>query len=527
MSLAARCPWCETVFRLTEGQISAKGGMARCGVCSHTFNALDALLSDSAVAALERGAQAREANQEATTARAIEQNAAKLPEPVAIPISIRKVFGGSGTPAPAPSSPPPALTSASLSALQASFLGHAADKSPSAAAAPTTAPVPPPDIAPPTPTPATPATAPGAQPAVAHLAAEKTATVNQAAAPERQVDAQRSSTPSESRAAARVADHPSHPETISEATKVASKSETPDQPAAASDSAVPAPIPIDYKVEMPNYDAERAAALAEAERLQKEQREQLDPRNSKNAGTAAENELDAIQGALSPTSTAAAAEDDVADLKPAASTLHSWRLQHAAVHAASAADLQREAERLGPNTFQPSFLESSQPSGRFRRTRRFFGSVLALLLLLGLLAQATYWWRSDVALKVPQAKPYLVRACQKLNCEVDPPAQIDQLSIESSELVAAPGSAGALSFTALIRNHSGNALAYPAIEITLTDAHDQAILRRVFLPDSYLGDPLGNKRLTGLAGNSEYTLKLTFNTSGIATSGYRAGIFYP
>ena len=52
------------------------------GVCNHTFNALDALLSDSAVAALERGAQAREANQEATTARANEQAASKPPESI-------------------------------------------------------------------------------------------------------------------------------------------------------------------------------------------------------------------------------------------------------------------------------------------------------------------------------------------------------------------------------------------------------------------------------------------------------------
>ena len=158
----------------------------------------------------------------------------------------------------------------------------------------------------------------------------------------------------------------------------------------------------------------------------------------------------------------------------------------------------REDERLGPNTFQPSFLLATKSPARFHRTRRFFGSLLILVLFVGLLAQATYWWRSDVAMRVPQTRPYLVRACQRFHCEVNPPAQIDQLSIESSELVAAPGAAGALGFTALVRNHSSNALAYPAIEITLTDARDQAILRRVFLPDNYLGDPLGTRRLLGI-----------------------------
>jgi predicted Zn finger-like uncharacterized protein len=45
--LAARCPWCETVFRLTKEQAAIRAGMARCGVCNHTFNALDYLVRGS------------------------------------------------------------------------------------------------------------------------------------------------------------------------------------------------------------------------------------------------------------------------------------------------------------------------------------------------------------------------------------------------------------------------------------------------------------------------------------------------
>ena len=281
---------------------------------------------------------------------------------------------------------------------------------------------------------------------------------------------------------------------------------------------------------MPNYDAVRAAALADAERLQREQEERQEQqrrRKTLNASTAIENQLDEVQTALSPVLAAEQAEREPVDISTTSATLNSLRLQHAAAQAASKADLLREQERLGPNTFQPSFLMASPAAGRFRRTRRFFGGVLVLILSTCLLGQATYWWRSEVAMRVPQTRPYLVRACERLHCDLEPPAQIDQLSIESSELVAAPGAAGSLAFTALVRNHSANALAYPAIEITLTDARDQAILRRVFLPDAYLGDTLGAKRLAGLSGNSEYTLKLTFNTSGVATAGYRAGIFYP
>ena len=39
MSLAARCPHCTTLFRLTAPQLSAAGGWVRCGVCSQVFEA--------------------------------------------------------------------------------------------------------------------------------------------------------------------------------------------------------------------------------------------------------------------------------------------------------------------------------------------------------------------------------------------------------------------------------------------------------------------------------------------------------
>lgn len=51
MSLATRCPWCETVFRLTKEQAAVRAGLARCGICNHTFNALDYLVREAEVGA--------------------------------------------------------------------------------------------------------------------------------------------------------------------------------------------------------------------------------------------------------------------------------------------------------------------------------------------------------------------------------------------------------------------------------------------------------------------------------------------
>lgn len=37
----ARCPACETLFRVTPEQLEARGGRVRCGQCAHVFNALE------------------------------------------------------------------------------------------------------------------------------------------------------------------------------------------------------------------------------------------------------------------------------------------------------------------------------------------------------------------------------------------------------------------------------------------------------------------------------------------------------
>ena len=37
--MITRCPTCNTAFRVTEAQLSARGGQVRCGACTHVFDA--------------------------------------------------------------------------------------------------------------------------------------------------------------------------------------------------------------------------------------------------------------------------------------------------------------------------------------------------------------------------------------------------------------------------------------------------------------------------------------------------------
>ena len=78
---------------------------------------------------------------------------------------------------------------------------------------------------------------------------------------------------------------------------------------------------------------------------------------------------------------------------------------------------------------------------------------------------------------------------------------------------------------ATVRNRASYALAYPHLELTLTDAQDQVVVRRALAPADYAG---GTAELAGgIAGNSEVAIKLFIDASATTQAGYRLYLFYP
>jgi predicted Zn finger-like uncharacterized protein len=142
-----------------------------------------------------------------------------------------------------------------------------------------------------------------------------------------------------------------------------------------------------------------------------------------------------------------------------------------------------------------------------------------LLLLLVLLAQSAYFFRVDLATRLPSLKPALVGYCKLLDCTVPLPQQTELLSIESSGLEADPENEDQIILNALLRNRALFAQAFPSLELTLNDAQDQPIARRVFRPTDYL--PPSENENAGLLPNKEINLKLHLNTSSLKPIGYR------
>lgn len=174
---------------------------------------------------------------------------------------------------------------------------------------------------------------------------------------------------------------------------------------------------------------------------------------------------------------------------------------------------------------EPGFVAQANRRQRIGRATRMAMSAGSAVLVLALLGQAAYAFRNQVAARWPETRPVLGRACELLGCAIGLPAQIDMLSIESSELQAAASDQTLFTLGALLRNRSAIVQSWPNLELSLNDANDKPIARRVFGPREYL--PPTQDVAKGFAANSEQTVKLNFALSQLKASGYRVYLFYP
>ncbi|MCK9987185.1 MAG: hypothetical protein AzoDbin1_03657 [Azoarcus sp.] len=150
---------------------------------------------------------------------------------------------------------------------------------------------------------------------------------------------------------------------------------------------------------------------------------------------------------------------------------------------------------------------------------------LAIGLLSGMLAaQMLYLFRADLARDWPSLRPVLVKACHALGCTVELPHIAGLISVESSDLQSEPGKAANLVLNATIRNRAPHPLAWPHLELTLTDARDRPLVRRVLTPQDWFP---GADLEQGFAAGRDIAVTLPFSADGLGATGYRIYAFYP
>jgi predicted Zn finger-like uncharacterized protein len=147
-----------------------------------------------------------------------------------------------------------------------------------------------------------------------------------------------------------------------------------------------------------------------------------------------------------------------------------------------------------------------------------------LAAVVVLTVQVAHAYRGELALLWPGSRPWLGALCRGLRCTIPLPQHADLVSIESSELAAERAAAGVLTLSGVLRNRAHFAQALPSLEITLTDAQDRALARRVLAPRDYLGDRAGRDGV--FAAGSELSFRLHIDASGLGASGYRLYVFY-
>jgi len=148
---------------------------------------------------------------------------------------------------------------------------------------------------------------------------------------------------------------------------------------------------------------------------------------------------------------------------------------------------------------------------------------LSLVLLLGFAGQIVIHERDRMAAAQPALKPWLLTLCGILDCRVSPLRRIESIVIESSSFLRLQGDSYRLNLT--LKNSAATALAVPALELTLTDALDQPVLRRVFLPGELWlqSDPLQ----AGAEWPASVLVAVQTGAYAERVVGYRLLVFYP
>lgn len=166
----------------------------------------------------------------------------------------------------------------------------------------------------------------------------------------------------------------------------------------------------------------------------------------------------------------------------------------------------------------PFVHDPDAPANTGRRNSWLIAACVFLLLMLT--AQGIYFYRGEIAARVPPTRQWLTAVCTQVGCTISLPQQPKAIVIEASDLqMLDPARPERIQLTATLRNHAGYDVAYPALDLVLTNANDHTLARRIFLPEEYLG--AGRDQRAGFSANAELTVRLALETGNLGAAGFR------
>ena len=180
-----------------------------------------------------------------------------------------------------------------------------------------------------------------------------------------------------------------------------------------------------------------------------------------------------------------------------------------------------DADAAEPGVQELSFMRAARRKAFWRKPWvRAALSVVLLASVALLAAQVAVRERDDLAARVPALRPGLEALCSQWGCVLAPRRDIAAVEVDSSSFQKLRGDE--YQFSLVLKNRSAIAVAMPAVELTLTDAADQPVLRRVLLPAHWNAPQ-------ELAAHGEWSVSrtLVLSATGVRITGYRVVAFYP
>jgi predicted Zn finger-like uncharacterized protein len=169
----------------------------------------------------------------------------------------------------------------------------------------------------------------------------------------------------------------------------------------------------------------------------------------------------------------------------------------------------------------PEFLRAQAAKTKWHSVKwRMVLSLLALLLLIGLLFQVGLHFRNTLAALHLGLRPALHMACSMTGCEIAPRQYLEGIGVESSALNQA-GSGNHYQLMVGLRNKSNTEVATPWVDVSLTDSAGALVAKRVLGPADFKTDKLA------MAAGSDLNLQTLISTGDARVSGYSVEIFYP
>jgi predicted Zn finger-like uncharacterized protein len=164
-----------------------------------------------------------------------------------------------------------------------------------------------------------------------------------------------------------------------------------------------------------------------------------------------------------------------------------------------------------------------EPGNRLWTTVLF--SLVSLVLLTTLVAQAAYFFRGGIVAWQPVLRPFFERACGDLGCDIPLSRDLDALRMESSSLETDPEQPNRARLKVSFSNRSQQVQAWPCFVLRLSDLQGSPLAQRVFWPKDYL--PEGKSDKTGMAPMSELEFHLDLDLGGLSAAGYEVKPRYP